>query len=341
MRVLQFRDIEGTRRVGLVQDASTIEPLVGEQTLYNLALEAIQRERPIAQILNEKSMSRPVSYEELVTERRILPPLDHHDPAHILVTGTGLTHLGSADTRDRMHDPGEAVETESRGDFRAPREALTDSMRMFQLGLQGGKPRAGETGVQPEWFYKGDGSVIVAPYRPLMNPAFALNGGEEPEIVGLYVIGFDSVPYRLGFSIGNEFSDHVMERQNYLYLAHSKLRPCAIGPELRLGELPANVQGTSRILRGTEVIWERTFVSGEQNMSHTIANLESHHFKYRQFRRPGDVHLHFFGTATLSYSEGITLLPGDEMEIEVEGFGRPLRNAYAISQQTRTAVVSL
>lgn len=33
----------------------------------------------------------------------------------------------------------------------------TDSMRMFLLGLKGGKPADGEIGVQPEWFYKGDG----------------------------------------------------------------------------------------------------------------------------------------------------------------------------------------
>ena len=176
-----------------------------------------------------------------------------------------------------------------------------------------------------------DGSIVVAPYRPLMSPAFALDGGEEPEIVGLYIVGMDRQVYRLGFALGNEFSDHVMEKQNYLYLAHSKLRPCAFGPELRLGELPEDVRGTSRILRGGDVIWERPFLSGEANMSHTIANLEAHHFKYRQFRRPGDVHVHFFGTATLSFTEGIALAPGDEMEIEAEGFGRPLRNALAIS----------
>jgi hypothetical protein len=156
-----------------------------------------------------------------------------------------------------------------------------------------------------------------------------LDGGEEPEIVGLYVIGMDSRVYRLGFALGNEFSDHIMEKQNYLYLAHSKLRPCSFGPELRLGDLPEDVRGTSRILRSGEVVWERPFLSGEENMSHTIANLEYHHFKYRQFRRPGDIHVHFFGTATLSFGDNIRLEPGDEMEIAAESFGRPLRNQLA------------
>jgi len=33
-----------------------------------------------------------------------LPPLDHPDPSHCHVTGTGLTHLGSAKNRDAMHE---------------------------------------------------------------------------------------------------------------------------------------------------------------------------------------------------------------------------------------------
>ena len=141
----------------------------------------------------------------------------------MLVTGTGLSHLGSAEGRDKMHkDLAEA-------------STLTDSMRMFKLGLEGGKPGAGQEGVQPEWFYKGDGSVVAAPGKPLESPSFALDGGEEPEIVGLYLIGPDGTPWRIGFALGNEFSDHVTEKQNYLYLAHSKLRMCSLGPELLLG----------------------------------------------------------------------------------------------------------
>jgi hypothetical protein len=341
MRLLQFRDSEGTRRVGVVQNSETIEPLVGEQTVYDLALEALGEELSLTELVSKKPVERTLAYEGLVAERRILPPLDHPDPAHTLVTGTGLTHLGSADARDRMHKLAQAAQARSAGEAALVQEALTDSMRMFNMGLQGGKPAAGAVGVQPEWFYKGDGSIIVAPYQTLMSPAFALDGGEEPEIAGLYVIGLDGIPRRLGYALGNEFSDHVMEKQNYLYLAHSKLRPCAVGPELRLGELPASVVGTSRVLRGGQTLWERPFLSGEANMSHTLANLEHHHFKYAQFRRPGDVHIHFFGTATLSFTEGIVLLPGDEMEIEAGDFGRPLRNTYAVSQETGSMVWAL
>jgi hypothetical protein len=31
-------------------------------------------------------------------------------------------------------------------------------------------------------------------------------------------------PRRVGFALGNEFSDHTLEKKNYLYLAHSKGR---------------------------------------------------------------------------------------------------------------------
>lgn len=210
-------------------------------------------------------------------------------------------------------------------------EQLTDSMRMFLMGLEGGKPAEGQVGVQPEWFYKGDGSILVAPGEPLELPGFAEDGSEEPEIAGVYLIDADGTPLRLGFVMGNEFSDHVVERQNYLWLAHSKLRQAALGAGLLLGDLPSSVIGTSRIMRDGAVIWEKPFLSGEANMSHTIPNLEHHQFKYAQFRRPGDLHVHFFGTATLSFSAGVKTQPGDVFELSADAFALTLRNPLAAS----------
>jgi hypothetical protein len=327
MRLIQFTDDRDERRVGVVLDAETVRPLEGVHTLYTLAHQAIDRGTQLEALINTLPTDPDLAYAPLVHERRLLAPVDHPDPAHMLVTGTGLTHLGSADARDRMH--------------KAATETLTDSMRMFQLGLEGGKPAPGEVGVQPEWFYKGDGAIVVPPYQPLCSPSFALDGGEEPEVTGLYLIGPDGTPFRIGFALGNEFSDHVMERQNYLYLAHSKLRGCTFGPELLLGELPASIEGTARILRDQNVVWEKPFLSGEANMSHTLANLEYHHFKYTQFRRPGDVHAHFFGTATLSFSDGIAIQPGDEIEIAAAEFGRPLRNPVCVRDPDPTEIIPL
>jgi hypothetical protein len=194
-------------------------------------------------------------------------------------------------------------------------------------------------GVQPEWFYKGDGSCLIAPNAPLPSPDFALDAGEEPEIAGIYLVDAAGAPVRLGYALANEFSDHVTERHNYLWLAHSKLRPAALGPELLLGELPPQVHGTSRILRDGAVLWEKPFASGEANMSHSIGNLEHHHFKHQLFRRPGDVHVHFFGTATLSFSDGIRTEDGDVFEISAPPFTLPVRNPIGRSVTPAVVVV--
>jgi hypothetical protein len=242
------------------------------------------------------------------------------------VSGTGLDHLGSALARDAMH---------------AASDRETDSMKMFKLGLQGGKPKGGEVGSQPEWFYKGDGSCVVSPEQALELPSFALNGGEEAEIAGLYVISETGEVYRVGFALGNEYSDHVLEKENYLYLAHSKLRQCCFGPELLVGELPDKVDGKVKVLRDGLAIWESDFATGEANMTHSIANIEQHHFKYAGFRRPGDVHCHFFGASKLSFSAGIIAMPGDIFEISSAQFGRPLRNPLKIAKNTYPKIRAL
>ncbi|MEO8180079.1 MAG: AraD1 family protein [Deltaproteobacteria bacterium] len=313
MRLVQLETPEGQRRVALVQGRS-LRLLDQVGGVRELALEAIADRVPLAQLVEKRASCELEDYDRVIAERRLFAPLDHPDPAQLLVSGTGLTHLGSARTRADMH----GVESKP--------AAQTDSMKLFQLGLERGKPADGALGVQPEWFYKGDGSCLTRPGHAFRVPDFSLDAGEEPEVVGLYVVSPAGEPYRVGFALGNELSDHVTERQNYLYLAHSKLRPCAVGPELRLGALPERLQGQSRILRSGQVLWQGEFESGEENMSHRISGLEHHHFKYPMFRRPGSVHLHFFGTATLSFAAGVRCEPGDVFEIECPDFGEPLRN---------------
>jgi hypothetical protein len=316
MRLAQIIDGRGGRAVVATEGGGS-RVVQGVETTYALVMDALAAGKSLRDAVAARGLGATVDLAAALSEGRVLSPIDHADPAHLLVTGTGLTHLGSAEGRDKMHKD------------LADTAKLTDSMKMFKLGLEGGKPAAGARGVQPEWFYKGDGSMIVAPGKDFASPDFALDGGEEPEIVGVYVVGTDGVPARVGFALGNEFSDHVTERQNYLYLAHSKLRCSSFGPELLVGDLPSDVRGMSRIRRGAALLWEKPFISGEQNMSHTIDNLEAHHFKYALFRRPGDVHVHYFGTATLSFSDGVATRPGDTFEIESAPFGLPLRNTLA------------
>ena len=321
MRLVQFVSPEGGRRVGRVAgDDGIVEALSDVPSVYQLALRAARGPDSLTELAAGAACDEQVELAALLAEGRLLAPLDHPDPAHCLVTGTGLTHLGSAQARDSMHQALQKHEAD-----------LTDSMKMFKLGLDGGRPRGDAPGVAPEWFYKGDGSSVSAPGQPLTMPSFALDGGEEAEIAMLYVIDDGGRPRRVGYALGNEFSDHVLERQNYLYLAHSKLRPCAFGPELLLGDLPDDVRGTIRVRRGDQALWQAEFISGEANMSHTLANLEHHHFKYAAFRRPGDVHVHFIGAATLSFTAGIKVEPGDVFEIDVPAFGAPLRNPLGIA----------
>lgn len=319
--LIQFDD--GQRGVAAVS-SDGVRRVTGAATTLALATEALAAGVSLADLAGVR-LGEAIDLDGVT----LLCPIDHSDPAHLLVSGTGLTHLGSAEGRDQMHRA--AIET----------PAPTDSMKMFLMGVEGGKPEAGSIGVQPEWFYKGDGAILAAPDAPLAMPDFALDGGEEPEIAGIYLIAPDGTPVRIGFALGNEFSDHVTERGNYLWLAHSKLRAAALGPELLLGALPQDIRGTSRILRDGAVIWEKPFVSGEANMSHSIANLEHHHFKYAGFRRPGDLHVHFFGTATLSFSDGVIAEPDDVFEVSAAPFTLPVRNRLARAPADPVAVRSL
>lgn len=334
MRLMQIKTEAGERAV-----VATVPNGAGERsyivpgfaTVYALAQAAIAAKTGIEAVVEKASAgaTEEVDRVALLASGRVLTPIDHQDPAHLLITGTGLTHLGSASARDAMHKaPDEA-------------EVLTDSMKMFRMGLENGKPAEGEQGVQPEWFYKGDGALLVGPGQPLTAPSFAQDGGEEPEVAGVYIVGDDGQPYRIGFALANEFSDHIMERVNYLYLAHSKLRPCSLGPELLVGALPDDVRGRSRILRGDKVIFDEPFLSGEANMSHTLANLEYHHFKYDFFRRPGQVHVHTYGTATLSVAFGVKTEAGDVFDIESATFGLPLKNPLAFAEEEKVSVIQL
>jgi len=230
-----------------------------------------------------------------------------------LVSGTGLTHKNSALNRQMMHQ--------------AASENLTDSMKMYQWGVEGGQPENGMIGVQPEWFYKGTGAILRAHKDILVVPAYAGDGGEEPEVAGVYLIDHNCQPVRIGFTTGNEFSDHIMERKNYLYLAPSKLRNCAIGPELVIDMEFTDIEGVVKVNRDKNELWSAAIHTGEKNMAHSLANLEYHHFKYSDHRQPLQAHIHFFGADAFSFGSGIKLETGDEMQVHWNGMGRALVNA--------------
>lgn len=323
MRLVQIQHPVEGRRLALVEEPR-LRLLKSFPSLFEAASQAILTSRPLQGLITADLSDTTLDYDSVYSgqsEWRVLPAADHPvDPARCLVSGTGLTHRKSAANRDAMHQSGGQK-------IAAP---VTDSMKIYQWGAEGGRPEAGEIGVQPEWFYKGPGTVLRAHGEVLETPDFADDGGEEPEIAGIYLIGPDGQPYRLGFATGNEFSDHQMERKNYLYLAPSKLRLCAIGPEIVLDETFADLSGTVRVERNGETVWSHTIGTGEANMVHSLANLEHHHFKYPQHCRPGDIHVHFFGADAFSFGDGVSLENGDTMEVVWDGMGRPLRNPIHI-----------
>lgn len=327
-RLIQYQNNNGERRVILASETAFLLDSSITST-QELAGQAIEKGMSLLEMAEQHLTDEAIDLDKAMEAGNLLPAIDHFDQARLTLAGTGLTHLGSAEGRDAMHKT--TKETEHK----------TDSMRMFLEGVEGGKPENGKDGAQPEWFYKGDGQSMVGPRDALTMPAFAKDGGEEPELAAIYMIGPDGTPWRLGFALANEFSDHVTERHNYLWLAHSKLRQAALGAELLLGDIPADIKGISRIKRDGATIWEKPFLTGEDNMSHSIANLEAHHFKYPAFRRPGDIHVHFLGTATLSCADGIETKPDDIFEIEADAFMLSLENKLERDEAQPVKVQSL
>ena len=323
MRIVQLVNPENSRRVALVNEPDLII-LEGFSSTYDLALKAIDTGGDLTQLISTHRSSDLLSYDQVyegTSDWRLLPAFDHPtDPHRCLLSGTGLTHKASAENRQKMHQAQQE-------------DSFTDSMKMYQWGLEGGRPDEGQIGVQPEWFYKGNGTMLKAHAEALPVPSYADDGGEEPEIAGVYVNDQQGNPWRIGYATANEFSDHVMERKNYLYLAPSKIRACAIGPELVIHSDFNTISGKVSIRRKGNVLWEKAIHTGEEHMAHSLRNLEYHHFKYENHRLPGQVHIHFFGADAFSFGEGISLLDGDVMEVDWTGMGRPLKNTLRITNE--------
>lgn len=314
MNLVQLAHLHEGRRVALV-DGERLELLDQHGSVYALAQSALSANSSIPRIVERDLAGRMLSYDEVyshASDWHILPAFDHPgEPARCLVSGTGLTHQASASHRAAMHER---------------EEDLTDSMRMYRWGVEGGRPPAGCAGTAPEWFYKGNGYILRGHQQPLTVPEFAEDGGEEAEVAGAYIIDAEGTPRRIGLAQGNEFSDHRFEKRNYLYLAPSKLRSCSLGPELVVDADFTNVAGTVRVERGSNVLWSEKIATGEANMCHSLENIEHHHFKFPEHRRPGDAHIHFFGAGTFSFGAGLELQNDDIMQVSFQGFGRPLRN---------------
>jgi hypothetical protein len=319
-RLVQIQN-GSTRAVALVEEPR-LRLLDGVKSVFQLAQEAVDSTISLTESIRKKATGEFLEYDAIYngeSEWKLRPPIDHPiEPARCLVSGTGLTHLGSAKNRQQMHSANESE--------------LNDSMKMFKWGVEGGKPPPGKIGIAPEWFYKGNGTILRAHGQPLVVPPYGEDGGEEAEVAGVYLIDGQGQPRRIGLAAGNEFSDHKFEKRNYLNLAGSKIRTCSLGPEIVIAPEFNAVPGTVKIARAGNIIWSKEIVTGENEMCHSVANIEQHHFKFETHRRPGDLHVHFFGACALSFGDGVQLADGDVMEIFFAGFGRALRNSLKISR---------
>ena len=326
-RLVQLVHPHFKRRVALVQEPILLF-LKDVDSIFHLALEAINTNKKLKDTISIHLTNETLDYSSVYngkSEWKLLPSFDHpENPMNCIVSGTGLTHKNSALNRQMMHQ--------------SSIEKPTDSMQMYQWGLEGGSPEKGKIGIQPEWFHKGNGSMLKAYGEPLEVPPFANDGGEEPEVAGVYLTDAQGEPWRIGFTTANEFSDHIMEKKNYLYLAPSKLRNCSIGPELVIDEAFNELKGTVKILRNGDIVWSAAIQTGEKHMAHSLANLEYHHFKYPCHQIPFQAHVHFFGADAFSFGNKIELKDADVMVIEWEGMGRALRNSIKHSDNEERLV---
>jgi hypothetical protein len=119
-RLIQIKK-GSVRRVALVEEPH-VRLLDGCSSIYELQI-AIDAQKKLSAVAHQRLQS-DVDYELIYTGRsewQVLPAIDHPQ-----VSGTRLTHIGSARGRQSMH----ATATKD----------LTDSMKMFRWGVEGGRP---------------------------------------------------------------------------------------------------------------------------------------------------------------------------------------------------------
>jgi hypothetical protein len=121
-RLIQIKK-GSVRRMAVVEEPH-VRLLDGCSSIYELAQIAIDAQKKLSAVAHQRRQSGILDYELIYTGRsewQVLPAIDHPQ-----VCGTGLTHIGSARGRQSMH----ATATED----------LTDSMKMFRWGVEGGRP---------------------------------------------------------------------------------------------------------------------------------------------------------------------------------------------------------
>src|SRR5688572_8461531 len=103
LRLIQVRAAGGQRVVLALGDDGVARQVAGFASTYELAQAALKSGATLAATVAAHLADERFDLTELQASNRLLAPIDHPDPAHLYLTGTGLTHLGSAEGRDKMH----------------------------------------------------------------------------------------------------------------------------------------------------------------------------------------------------------------------------------------------
>ncbi|HVY51397.1 MAG TPA: FAH family protein, partial [Devosia sp.] len=90
MRLLQVGGREGRRVVATDRGRSWY--VRRARTIYDLAQTAMRRRTTLAKLVESLGSSGEADPAALYKAGKVLAPIDHPDPAHLFVTGTGLSH---------------------------------------------------------------------------------------------------------------------------------------------------------------------------------------------------------------------------------------------------------
>ena len=99
LALIQYRWAKGLRGVAVIRDGGAPVTIPGALSTRELAQQACRASSTLAAIVAASQPGAPLDLAAV----ELLAPIDHADPAHLILSGTGLTHLGSAEERDRMH----------------------------------------------------------------------------------------------------------------------------------------------------------------------------------------------------------------------------------------------
>jgi 2-dehydro-3-deoxy-D-arabinonate dehydratase len=178
------------------------------------------------------------------------------------------------------------------------------------------------TAGRPELFFKATPNRVVGPNDAVRIRADSAWNVPEPELAVLIAANGRI----LGYTIGNDMSSRDIEGANPLYLPQAKVYrgSCALGPVIVPAERldPHNLALRMTISRnGAQAFAGETSTS---RIRRTVEELRDWLFRENDF--PRGVFL-LTGTGLIP-SDSFSLLPGDEIAIEIAGIGT-LRNTVA------------